>query len=104
MEIEFYEIIIFMLVYGGLFLYTLRTISLRNKGLAYIKSALLILFYLFMTTVIWSTYQSEQDHVNDHSGLDSINIMGEATFVIVGLSIYSIFLLVIGIYLKRKKQ
>ncbi|RDW15144.1 peptide ABC transporter permease [Oceanobacillus chungangensis] len=104
LKIEIYEIIIFMLVYGGLFIYILRSISSKNKTIAYIKSAFLIILYIFIGTIIWFTYKAEEYHINNHSGLEPISVTNEATLVVVGFSIYSIILLLFGIHLKRKRH
>lgn len=104
LKIEIYEIIIFMLVYGGLFLYTLRSISSKNKTLAYIKSAFLIILYVFISIIIWFTYKAEEYHINNHSGYKPISVTDEATLVLIGFSIYSILLLLLGVHLKRRRN
>ncbi|WP_456278910.1 peptide ABC transporter permease [Bacillus sp. AK128] len=103
-KIELYEMIIFMLVYGGLFLHTLRSISSNNKILFYIKSAFLIICYVFFITIVWFTYKSEEHHINNHSGYEPISLTSETIFMIVGFSIYSLILLLLGVYLKRKRH
>ncbi|MFE8699811.1 peptide ABC transporter permease [Cytobacillus sp. FJAT-54145] len=102
-KIEIYEIVIFMLLYGGLFLVTLRSSYLRNKTLFYIKSAFLIVLYVFISIIIWFIYKTEEHHINNHSGYEPISLTSEAIFMILGLSIYSIILLLLGVYLKRKR-
>ena len=102
-KIEIYEIVIFMLLYGGLFLFTLRSIYSRSKTLFNIKSAFLIVLYVFSSTIIWFMYKTEEHHINNHSGYEPISLTSEAIFMILGLSIYSIILLLLGVYLKRKR-
>ncbi|MDQ0229212.1 peptide ABC transporter permease [Metabacillus malikii] len=104
LKVEIYEIIIFMLVYGGLFLYTLRSISSKNKTLAYIKSIFLIMLYVFITTIIWFNYKAEEYHINNHSGLEPISFTAEAIVVVISISIYNIILLLFGIHFKRKRH
>jgi hypothetical protein len=100
--IRFYEIIIFMLVYGGLFLYTLLSVSSENRIIAYINSAFLMVLYVIISTILWFTYKGEEYHINNHSGYESISYTSEAILIIVGFTIYSIILLLLGIYLKHK--
>ncbi|WP_201777914.1 hypothetical protein [Ornithinibacillus contaminans] len=98
------EIIIFMLVYGGLFLYTLQTMASNNKILVRVKSALLIMLYVFIATIIWSTYKGEEYHSNAHGGYVSTSYTGETILMIVGLSVYSLILIGYSIFLKRKRR
>lgn len=42
--------------------------------------------------------------MNSHSGLEPISFTSEATVMLVGFSIYSLVLLFLGVYLKRKKH
>lgn len=86
-----------MLVYGGLFLYTLQMVSSKNKILVYVKSAFLIILYVFISTTIWFTYKSEEYHFNNHSGYEPISFTDEAVLMIVGLSIYSVILFSLSI-------
>ncbi|MEH7226689.1 peptide ABC transporter permease [Bacillus sp. JJ1566] len=97
-----FEIIIIMLVYGGLFLFTLQSISSKNKISVYVKSVFLIILYGFISTIIWFTFKAEEYHINNHSGYEPISYTGEAILMIVGLSIYSLLLLMF--ILKRKRH
>ena len=98
------EIIIIMLVYGGLFLYSLQPVSSNNKIIVYVKSAFLIILYGFISTIIWFTYKGDENHINNHSGFEPISFTGEAILMIVGLSIYSIILLLFSILPKRNNN
>lgn len=105
LKIGIYEIIIiFMFAYGGLFLYIIRAISAKNKVVVYIKSAFIIILYVFSSTIIWFTYKGEEYHINNHSGYEPISFTREAILMIVGFSIYNIILLLLGIRLKRKRH
>lgn len=95
---------LFMLVYGGLFLFTLQLFSSNNKILVYIKSAFLIALYVFISNIIWFTYKGEESHINNHSGYETISFTGEAILLVGVFSIYSIILLLLGIYLRRKRH
>lgn len=64
----FSEIIIFMLVYGGLYIYTLQPVSSNNKIGIYVRSGFLIIFYGFISAVLWFTYKGEAYQINNHSG------------------------------------
>ena len=97
------EIVIIMLVYGGLLLYILQPISLNNKMIVYVKSASLIILYGLISVIIWITYKGEEYHINIHSGYEPISFTGEAILMIVGLSIYSMLLSMLCISLKRKR-
>lgn len=99
---EFSEMIIIMLVYGGIFLYTLQMFSSKNKIFVYVKSAFLIILYVFISTTIWFTFKAKEYHINNHSGYESISFTDEAILMIVGLSIYSVILFSLSILLKRK--
>lgn len=103
MKIAIHEIIIFMLVYGSLFLYGLRLISSKQKTFVYLKSSFLIVLYVFTCTLIWFMYKAEEFHMNAHNGYESISFTSEAIVMIVSLSIYSVILLLLGIRLKRLK-
>lgn len=101
-EMGLSETIIIMLVYGGLFIYTLQLTSSNNKIIIYIKSAFLITLYVFISTIIWFTYKGEEYHINNHSGYDPISFTGEAILLIIGLSIYSVILILLSNLLKKR--
>ena len=103
LKIGISEIIIMMIVYGALFFYTFLFISSKKKTVLYIISAFLLFLYVFNSTMIWNFYKSEEEHMNSHSGLEPISFTSEATVMLVGFSIYSLVLLLLGVYLKRKK-
>ncbi|MDM5333758.1 peptide ABC transporter permease [Ureibacillus composti] len=85
------EIIIIMLVYGGLFLFV-NLVSSNNKLLVYVKWASFIILYGYISTIIWFTYKAEEEHTNSHSGYAPISLTGEAILMIAGLTIYSVIL------------
>ena len=95
---------LFMLVYGGLFLFTLQLFSSNNKILVYIKSAFLIALYVFISNIIWFTFKGEESHTNNHSGYEAISFTGEAILCLGVFSIYNIILLLLGTYLRRKRR
>ncbi|MBM7609697.1 hypothetical protein JOD29_002973 [Lysinibacillus composti] len=92
------EIIIIMLVYGGLFLFV-NLVSSNNKLLGYVKWSTLILLYGFISIIIWFTYKAEEEHTNSHSGYALISLTGEAILMIAGLTIYTVILLFLGLRL-----
>ncbi|GGA90436.1 hypothetical protein GCM10008025_36230 [Ornithinibacillus halotolerans] len=96
------DIIIFMLVYGVIFLYTMCVISSKNKILLYIKSALLIFFYVSISSMVWIYYKTEEDYFNSHSGLGPISYTDEAVLLLVGFCIYNIILFLLSVQLNRK--
>lgn len=98
------EMFIIMLVYGGLFTYIWQMILSNTKIFFYVKSALLLILYVFLATTIWFTYQGQEYHINNHSGLESISFTGEAVFTTVIFSIFSVFILFLNIFLKRKRN
>ena len=98
------EMFIMMLVYGVLFTYIWQIILSTNKIIIYVKSTLLIILYGFFSTTIWSTYKGQEYHINNHSGLEPISYRNEAALTIVGLSIYTVFILLLNILLKRKRH
>ncbi len=104
LKISISEMIIMMIVYGALFFYIMLSISSKEKTLLYIKSTFLLFLYVFISSVIWNFYKSEEEHMNSHSGLEPISFTSEATVMLVGFSIYSLVLLFLGVYLKRKKH
>jgi len=85
------EMIIIMLVYGGLFLFV-NLVSSNNKLLVYVKWASFIILYGFISTIIWFTYKAKEEHTNSHSGYAPISLTGEAILMIAGLTIYSVIL------------
>lgn len=70
------EIIIIMLVYGGLFLFV-NLVSSNNKLLVYVKWASFIILYGYISTIIWFTYKAEEEHTNSHSGYAPISLTGK---------------------------
>lgn len=98
------ETLIIMLVYGGLFLYTLQSFSSNNKILTNLMSAFLIALYVFISAIIWFTYKGKESHINNHSGYEPISFTGEAILGVVVFSIYSIILLLLGTHLRRKSH
>lgn len=98
---DFSEINMIMLVYGGLFLYTLQLVSSKNKILVLVKLAILIILFGFISTTIWLTYNAEEYHINNHSGYEPISFTHHAILMIVGLSIYSVVLFSFSIIVKR---
>ncbi|SOC43770.1 peptide ABC transporter permease [Ureibacillus acetophenoni] len=100
---DFSEIIMIMLVYGGLFLYALQMVSSKNKMVGFVKSAILIILFGFISTTIWLTYKAEEYHINNHSGYEPISFTHHAILMIVGLSIYSVVLFSLSILLKKSR-
>lgn len=96
------EILLIMLVYGGLFLFAFPSISSNNKILVYIKSIFLIVLYLFISAIIWFSYKGKEYHLNNHSGFEPISFTGEVILVLICFSIFNIILLLLGIQLKSK--
>ncbi|MBS3679856.1 peptide ABC transporter permease [Ornithinibacillus massiliensis] len=98
------EIIFFMIVYGGLFIYIFQTISSNNRVLFYLKSAILLLLYIFISSIFWFRYKGEELHINNHSGYEPISYTGEAILMIGFFSIYTVILLILSYLLKRKRH
>ncbi len=98
------EMFIIILVYGGLFTYIWQMILANTKIIFYVKSTLLIILYGFFSTTIWFTYKGQEDHINNHSGLEPISFTGEAILTIVVFSIFSVVILFLNIFLKRKRN
>lgn len=99
----FSEIIIMMLVYGGLFMYASQLRPSNNKIIGYVKSASFIILYGLIATSIWFTYKGEEYHINNHSGYEPVSFTDEAIVMIVGFSIYCLILFVLNISLRRKR-
>ena len=98
------EMFIIILVYGGIFTYIYQIVLANTKIIFYVKLALLIILYGFFSTTIWFTYKEQEDHINNHSGLEPINFTGEAILTIVVFSIFSVVILFLNIFLKRKRN
>ena len=98
------EMFIIILIYGGTFTYIWQMISANTKLIFYVKSTLLIILYGFFSTTIWFTYKEQEDHINNHSGLEPISFTGEAILTIVVFSIFSVVILLLNIFLKRKRN
>ena len=98
------EVLIIILVYGGLFTYIWQMILANTKLIFYVKFALLIILYGFFSTTIWFTYKEQEDHINNHSGLEPISFTGEAILTIIVFSIFSVVILFLNIFLKRKRN
>ena len=98
------EMFIIILVYGGIFTYIYQIFLANTKIIFYVKLALLIILYGFFSTTIWFTYKEQEDHINNHSGLEPISFTGEAILTIVVFSIFSVVILFLNIFLKRKRN
>lgn len=98
------EIIFFMIVYGGLFIYIFQTIPSNNRVLLYVKSATLLLLYIMISSIFWFSYKAEELHMNEHSGYEPISYTGEAVLMIGFFGIYTVILLTLVYLLKRKRQ
>ena len=98
------EMFIIILVYGGLFTYIWQMILANTKLIFYVKFALLIILYGFFSTTIRFTYKEQEDHINNHSGLEPISFTGEELLTIVVFSIFSVIILFLNIFLKRKRN
>lgn len=98
------EIILMLLVYGGLFLFVVNLVSSNNKLLVYVRWASLIILYGFICTIIWFTYKGEEEHTNSHSGYAPISLTGEAIVMIAGLTIYSVVLFFGGLRYFNKRN
>ena len=98
------EMFIIILVYGGIFTYIYQIVLANTKIIFYVKLALLIILYGFFSTTIWFTYKEQEDHINNHSGLEPISFTGEAILTIVVFSIFSVVILFLNIFLKRKRN
>ncbi|MBC5638733.1 peptide ABC transporter permease [Ornithinibacillus sp. BX22] len=98
------EIIFFMIIYSGLFLFIIQIIPSNNRVLFYVKSASLVLLYLMISSILWLSYKAEEVHINEHSGNEPISYTGEAVLMIGFFGIYTIILLTLGYLLKRKKH
>lgn len=96
------EIIIMMLVYGGLFLYTVRFGSSHNKIIFYGHYIFLIVLYCLISIAIWFIYKGNEVHINYHSGYEPISLTSDAIFAIVCFSIYNLILFLLSKRLKRK--
>ena len=100
----FSQIIIMMLVYGGLFLYTARFGSSHNKIIYYGHYIFLIVLYCLISIAIWFIYKGIEVHINLHSGYEPISLTREAIFAIVCFSIYNLILFLLSRRLKRKSS
>ena len=98
------EIIIMMLVYGGLFLYTARLGSSNNKIIFYGHYVFLIVLYGLISLSIWFMYKGLENHINNHSGYEPISLSKEAIFLIVGFTTYNLILLLLSRQINRKKS
>lgn len=98
------EVFIIILIYGGLFTYIWQMILANTKRTFYVKSTLLIVLYSFFSTTIWFTYKGQEEHINNHSGLDPISFTDEAILTIVVFSIFSVVVLFLNIFWKRKRN
>ena len=98
------EMFIIILVYGGLFTYIWQMILANTKIIFYVKSTLLIFLYSFFSTTIWFTYKEQEAHFNNHSGLEPISLTGEAIVMTVIFSFFSVVILCLNIFLKRKRN
>ena len=98
------EMFIIILVYGGLFTYIWQMILANTKLFFYVKSTLLIILYGFFSTTIWFTYKEQEDHFNNHSGLEPISLTGEAIVMTVYFSIFSVLILFLNIFWERKRN
>ena len=98
------EMFIIILVYGGIFTYIYQIVLANTKIIFYVKLALLIILYGFFSTTIWFTYKGQEDHINNHSGLEPISFTGEAILTTVVFSIFSVVILFLNIFLKRKRN
>lgn len=96
------QIVIMMLVYGGLFLYTARFGSSHNKIIFYGHYIFLIILYCLISIAIWFIYKGIEVHINYHSGYKPISLTSEAIFAIVCFSIYNLILFLLSKRLKRK--
>jgi len=98
------EMFIIILVYGGIFTYIYQIVLANTKIIFYVRLALLIILYGFFSTTIWFTYKGQEDHINNHSGLEPISFTGEAILTTVVFSIFSVVILFLNIFLKRKRN
>lgn len=98
------EIIIMMLVYGGLFLYTARLSSSNNKIIFYGHYVFLIVLYGLISLSIWFMYKGLENHINTHSGYEPISLTKEAIFLIVVFTTYNLILLLLSRQINRKKS
>lgn len=96
------EIIIMLLIYGGLFLYTARFGSSHNKIIFYGHYIFLIILYCLITIAIWFIYKGIELHINYHSGYERISLTNKAIFTMVCFSIYNLILFLVSKRLKRK--
>lgn len=100
---KFSELIIMMVVYGGLFIYTWQMVSSNNRAIVYLKATFLFILYGLVSTNIWFTLKGEEYHINNHSGLEPVSYSGEAILMIVAFSIYNVTLLCLNMFLKRTR-
>ena len=98
------QIVIMMLVYGGLFLYTARFGSSHNKIIFYGHYIFLIILYCLITLAIWFIYKGIEVHINYHSGYEQISLNNKAILTIVCFSIYNLILFLVSKRLKRKSR
>ena len=98
------KMFIIILIYGGIFTYIYQIVLANTKIIFYVKLALLIILYGFFSTTIWFTYKGQEDHINNHSGLEPISFTGEAILTIVVFSIFSVVILFLNILQKRTKS
>ena len=98
------EMFIIILVYGGIFTYIYQIVLANTKIIFYVKMALLIILYSFFSITTWFTYKGQEDHINNHSGLEPISFTGEALLTIVVFSIFSVVILLLNIFMKRKRN
>lgn len=96
------QIIIIMLVYGGLFFYTARFGSSHNKIIFYGHYIFLIVLYCLISIAIWFIYKGNEVHINYHSGYEPISLTREAIFAMVCFSIYNLILFLLSKRLTRK--
>lgn len=96
------QIVIMMLVYGGLFLYTARFGSSHNKIIFYGHYIFLIVLYCLISIAIWFIYKGIEVHINYHSGYEPVSLTKDAIFAIVCFSIYNLILLLLSKRLTRK--
>lgn len=96
------QIIIMMLVYGGLFLYTARFGPSNNKIILYGHYIFLSVLYCLMSIAIWFIYKGIEVHINYHSGYEPVSLTREAIYAIVCFSFYNLILFLVSKRLKRK--
>ncbi|QKS72859.1 peptide ABC transporter permease [Paenalkalicoccus suaedae] len=98
------EIFVFLLIYGLLMSFLLRSMAVSRKRGYYLKLSILLVLYISITIFIWTRYKAEENHVNSHSGLDPISYTNEALLMIGGFTAFNLLLIVVGVYLNKRSN